>query len=123
MARDRYPELSSLEPVGGVHRVRGEFLDHGPGNRQACVPHAVVALPLVRRGKEVHAIGLTPKAPRGLRRQLVVRAFSRSAHPNGYLPIGPLTEPIDFAATPSRGESRRAVPSSSGCGLVVLPSS
>jgi threonine dehydrogenase-like Zn-dependent dehydrogenase len=97
MAETGYPDfMRSNESVVFGHEFCGEVLDHGPGSRKT--PNAgtpVVALPLVRRGKDVHAIGLSTAAPGAYAEQLVVEQSLALPVPNG-LPIeqAALTEPM-----------------------------
>jgi threonine dehydrogenase-like Zn-dependent dehydrogenase len=97
MAETGYPDfMRSSQSVVFGHEFCGEVLDHGPGTRKAPKPGTpVVALPLVRRGNEVHAIGLSAKAPGGYAEQLVVEQSVTLPVPNG-LPIdhAALTEPM-----------------------------
>jgi hypothetical protein len=65
MTETGYPDfMRSNQSVVFGHEFCGEVLDHGPGTRKS--PRAgtpVVAMPLVRRGTDVHAIGLSTAAP------------------------------------------------------------
>ena len=98
--RDRLRRLHALEPAG---RVRARVLRRG---RRLRPRHAqgpargtpVVALPLLRRGKEVHAIGLSQPAPGAYAEQVVVEQSLTFAVPNG-LPAG--------AGRPDRADGRR----------------
>ncbi len=67
MAQAGYPDCArSHQSVVFGHEFCGEVLDHGSSTRKT--PRAgtpVVAAPFVRRGKEVHLIGLSTKAPGG----------------------------------------------------------
>jgi threonine dehydrogenase-like Zn-dependent dehydrogenase len=78
------------------HEFCGEVLDYGPGTRKA--PRRgtpVVALPLLRRGKEVHGIGLSTMAPGAYAEQLLVEQSLTLPVPNGLSPeIAALTEPM-----------------------------
>src|SRR6476620_3148573 len=88
MAETGYPDCArSHQSVVFGHEFCGEVLDHGPGTRRT--PRAgtpVVAVPFVRRGKEVHPIGLTAKAPGAYAERLVIEQSLAFAVPNG-LPI------------------------------------
>jgi threonine dehydrogenase-like Zn-dependent dehydrogenase len=71
-------------------------VDHGPRTRKAIKAGTpVVAVPLIKHGKDVHAIGLSAKAPGGYAEQLVVEAALALPVPNG-LPVeqAALTEPM-----------------------------
>jgi threonine dehydrogenase-like Zn-dependent dehydrogenase len=97
MAESGYPDfMRSEQSVVFGHEFCGEVLDHGPGTRKA--PRAgtpVVAVPLVRRGKDVHTIGLSAAAPGAYAEQLVVEQSLALPVPNG-LPAdhAALTEPM-----------------------------
>jgi threonine dehydrogenase-like Zn-dependent dehydrogenase len=97
MAETGYPDfMRSSQSVVFGHEFCGEVLDHGPRTRKA--PRAgtpVVALPLLRRGKNVHALGLSTAAPGAYAEQVVVEQSLALPVPNG-LPIehAALTEPM-----------------------------
>jgi threonine dehydrogenase-like Zn-dependent dehydrogenase len=78
------------------HEFCGRVIDYGPGTRKA--PRAgtpVVALPLLRRGKEVHGIGLSTMAPGAYAEQLLVEQALTLPVPNGLAPeVAALTEPM-----------------------------
>ena len=88
--------MRSDQQVVFGHEFCGEILDYGPRTRKAPRPGArVVALPLLRRGKEVHGIGLSTKAPGAYAEQLLVEQSLTFAVPNGLAPeIAALTEPM-----------------------------
>lgn len=97
MAETGYPDfMRSNQSVVFGHEFCGEVLDHGPRTRKA--PKAgtpVVAMPLVRRGTDVHAIGLSTKAPGAYAEQLVVEQSLAFPIPNGLPPDkAALTEPM-----------------------------
>jgi len=78
------------------HEFCGEVADYGPRCRRK-VPSGtpVVALPLVRRGHEVHAVGLSAAAPGAYAERVVVEESLTFALPNGLPPdLGALTEPM-----------------------------
>ena len=116
--------MRSNQHVVFGHEFCGEVVDHGPGTRKA--PRSgtpVVALPLLRRGKEVHAIGLSTMAPGAYAEQLVVEQSLTFAVPNGLTPeIAALTEPMAVAwHAVRRGEvSKRDVAIVIGCGPIGL---
>ncbi len=97
MAETGYPDfMRSSQSVVFGHEFCGEVLDYGPRSRKA--PKAgtpVVALPLLRRGKDVHALGLSTAAPGAYAEQLVVEQALALPVPNG-LPVdkAALTEPM-----------------------------
>ena len=78
------------------HEFCGEVVDYGPGTRKAPRPGTrVVAMPLLRRGKEVHGIGLSTLAPGAYAEQLLVEQSLTFPVPNGLAPeIAALTEPM-----------------------------
>jgi len=100
MAQAGYPDCArSHQSVVFGREFCGEVLDHGSSTRKT--PRAgtpVVAAPFVRRGKEVHLIGLSTKAPGGYAEHLVVEQSLALPVPNG-LPIehAALTEPMAVA--------------------------
>lgn len=77
--------MRSNQAVVFGHEFCGEVVDHGPGTRKS--PRTgtpVVALPLLRRGKDVHPIGLSTLAPGAYAEQIVVEqslAFGVAASP------------------------------------------
>ncbi len=78
------------------HEFAGEVAGYGPGTRKK-IPAgtAVVAVPLTRRGDELHAIGLSAAAPGGYAQQVVVEESLMFALPNGLSPrLAVLTEPL-----------------------------
>jgi threonine dehydrogenase-like Zn-dependent dehydrogenase len=100
MAETGYDDfMRSNQPVVFGHEFCGEVVDHGPGTRKS--PRsgtAVVALPLVRHDKEVHALGLSAKAPGAYAEQLVVEQSLALPVPNGLaLEVAALTEPMAVA--------------------------
>src|ERR1700724_1864739 len=88
--------MRSNQSVVFGHEFCGEVLDYGPGTRKA--PRRgtrVVALPLLRRGKEVHGIGLSAMAPGAYAEQLLVEQSLTLPVPNGLTPeVAALTEPM-----------------------------
>jgi threonine dehydrogenase-like Zn-dependent dehydrogenase len=88
--------MRSDQKVVFGHEFCGEVVDHGPGTRKTPrTGTAVVALPLLRRGKEVHAIGLSTSAPGAYAEQIVVEQSLAVPVPNGLAPdVAALTEPM-----------------------------
>jgi threonine dehydrogenase-like Zn-dependent dehydrogenase len=78
------------------HEFVGEVAGYGPRTRKktpAGTP--VVAVPLTRRGDEMHAIGLSAAAPGGYAEQVVVEESLMFPVPNGLSPkLAVLTEPL-----------------------------
>jgi threonine dehydrogenase-like Zn-dependent dehydrogenase len=88
--------MRSDQDVVMGHEYCGAVVDVGRGGRRSMRPGTrVVAMPLLRRGKEVHAIGLSAQAPGAYAEQLVVEASLALPVPNG-LPTetATLTEPM-----------------------------
>ncbi len=86
---------SDQEIVFG-HEFAGQVAEYGPGcQKKVPTGAAVVALPLLRQGGEIHAIGLSSSAPGAYAEQLVIEESLMMPIPNG-LPIdtGALTEPM-----------------------------
>ncbi len=125
MAETGYPDfMRSPQSVVFGHEFCGEVLDHGPGTREA--PKAgtpVVALPLLRRGKDVHALGLSTKAPGAYAEQLVVEQSLTLPIPNG-LPAdkAALTEPmaVGWHAVQRAEVGKKDVAIVIGCGPIGL---
>jgi threonine dehydrogenase-like Zn-dependent dehydrogenase len=83
----------------------------------------VVSFPLLRRGKDVHATGLSPSAPGGYAEQVLVQEALTFAVPNG-LPtdVAALTEPmaVGLHAVRRSGIKKSQVAVVVGCGPVGL---
>jgi len=88
--------MRSHESVVMGHEFCGEIVDHGRGCRKWGRPGTrVVAMPLLRRGKDVHATGLSASAPGGYAEQMLVEESVAFAVPNGLATeIATLTEPM-----------------------------
>ncbi len=88
--------MRSNQPVVFGHEFSGKVVDYGPGTRKSPgVGTPVVAMPLLRRGKVVHAIGLTTEAPGAYAEQVVVEQSLAFPVPNGLAPeVAALTEPM-----------------------------
>jgi threonine dehydrogenase-like Zn-dependent dehydrogenase len=106
------------------HEFCGEVAEYGPKSRRKIAPGTpVVALPLRRRGDEVHAIGLSAAAPGAYAEQVVVEESMMLAVPNGLSPeMGALTEPMAVGwHAVQRGEVKKGdVAIVIGCGPVGL---
>jgi threonine dehydrogenase-like Zn-dependent dehydrogenase len=88
--------MRSGQPVVLGHEFVGEVAGYGSETRKR-IPAgtAVVAVPLTRRGNELHAIGLSAAAPGGYAERLVVEESLTFALPNGLSPkLAVLTEPL-----------------------------
>ncbi|MGO4617390.1 zinc-binding dehydrogenase [Nocardia sp. 2YAB30] len=81
------------------HEFSGAILDYGPGCRKrwkASTP--VVALPIVRHGRQPHLVGLSTAAPGGYAEQVVVQESMTMPVPNGLsAEHAALTEPMAVA--------------------------
>ncbi|MEB3021448.1 zinc-binding dehydrogenase [[Mycobacterium] crassicus] len=116
--------MRSDQQVVFGHEFCGEVLDYGPGTRKA--PRAgtrVVAVPLLRQGKDIHAMGLSVSAPGSYAEQMVVEQSLALPVPNGLSSqAAALTEPMAVAwHAVRRGEVRkRDVAIVIGCGPIGL---
>jgi threonine dehydrogenase-like Zn-dependent dehydrogenase len=125
IAETGYPDfMRSNQSVVFGHEFCGEVLDHGPKTRKA--PKAgtpVVALPLLRRGKDVHTVGLSAKAPGAYAEQIVVEQSLALPIPNG-LPVehAALTEPmaVGWHAVRRSEVGKKDVAFVIGCGPIGL---
>jgi threonine dehydrogenase-like Zn-dependent dehydrogenase len=106
------------------HEFCGEVAAYGPGCRKkAGIGTPVVAVPLIRRGPEMHAIGLSAAAPGGYAEQVVVEESLMFTLPGGLPPkLGVLTEPMTVGwHAVRRAEVRKGdVAIVIGCGPVGL---
>ena len=106
------------------HEFCGEIAEHGPGCRKSSQTGTpVVALPLLKRGSDVHAIGLSAAAPGAYAEQLVVEESLAMPVPNGLAPeVAVLTEPMAVGwHAVRRGEVKKGtVAIVIGCGPVGL---
>lgn len=81
------------------HELCGEVADYGPDTLAALpVGTPVVAMPLIRHGAELHAVGLSASAPGAYAEQVVVQEALMFAVPNGLAAeVAVLTEPMAVA--------------------------
>lgn len=116
--------MRSTQRVVMGHEFCGQIVAHGPGSqKELAVGTPVVAVPLVRRGKEMHAIGLSASAPGGYAEQVVAEESLTFALPNGLSPeVGVLTEPmaIGYHAVRRAEIDKKDVAIVIGCGPVGL---
>ena len=114
---------SDQEIVFG-HEFCGRVAEYGPGCRRRVATGAtVVALPLLRGGHGLDAIGLSAAAPGAYAEQVLVQEALMMEVPNGLAPdISALTEPMAVAwHAVRRGEVRkRDVAIVIGCGPIGL---
>ena len=116
--------MRSEQSVVMGHEFCGTVLEYGPGSRRP-IPEgtAVAALPLLRAGQDVHAIGLSTAAPGAYAEQMLVQESLTIAVPNGLAPqVATLTEPLAVAwHAVRRGEvKKRTVAVVIGCGPIGL---
>ncbi len=106
------------------HEFCGEVADYGPGCRKRAAPGSqVVALPMIRRDREPHAIGLSAKAPGAYAEQVLVEESLMMPVPNGLAPdLSALTEPmaIGWHAVQRSEIGKRDVAIIIGCGPIGL---
>jgi threonine dehydrogenase-like Zn-dependent dehydrogenase len=125
MSETGYPDfMRSHQSVVFGHEFCGEVLDHGPRTRKAIrAGTPVVAVPLVKLGKDVQAIGLSVKAPGGYAEQLIVEQALALPVPNG-LPVdhAALTEPmaVGWHAVRRSEIGKKDVAIVIGCGPIGL---
>lgn len=116
--------MRAADPVVMGHEFYGVVAEHGPDTRRTHpVGTPVVSLPLVRHGEEIHAVGLSAKAPGGYAERVVVQESMVLRVPNGLAPdVAALTEPMAVAwHAVNRGEVRRGdLAVVLGCGPVGL---
>jgi threonine dehydrogenase-like Zn-dependent dehydrogenase len=116
--------MRAADPVVMGHEFYGVIAEHGPGTRRTLpVGTPVVALPLVRTDSEIHAVGLSAKAPGGYAERVLAQESVTLRVPNGLAPdAAALTEPMAVAwHAVNRGEVRRGdVAVVLGCGPVGL---
>jgi threonine dehydrogenase-like Zn-dependent dehydrogenase len=116
--------MRSEEHVVFGHEFSGEVAEFGPRCRKRIpLGTPVVAVPLLRRDGEPHAIGLSTQAPGAYAEQIVVQESLMLAVPNGLSPeMGALTEPMAIGRhAVRRGEvKRRDVAIVIGCGPIGL---
>jgi threonine dehydrogenase-like Zn-dependent dehydrogenase len=116
--------MRSEQDVVMGHEFCGRIAEYGPGSRRALGEGTtVVALPLLRAGAGVHAVGLSAVAPGAYAEQLLVEEALAFPVPNGLPPqVATLTEPMAVAwHAVRRGEvKRRTVAVVIGCGPIGL---
>lgn len=120
-----YPRyVRSHERVVLGHEIVGKVVGYGPWTKGGLATGTeVVAIPLVRRGRQVDGVGLSAHAPGGFAEYVVVQETLSLPVPNG-LPadLAALTEPMAVAwHAVKRGEvTRKDVAIVLGCGPVGL---
>lgn len=116
--------MRSDQQVVFGHEFYGQVADYGrKTRRKLATGTAVVALPILRRGHDAHAIGLSAAAPGAYAEQVVVEESLMLAVPNGLSPeIAALTEPmaIGWHAVRRGAVKKGDVAIVIGCGPVGL---
>jgi threonine dehydrogenase-like Zn-dependent dehydrogenase len=106
------------------HEFCGEVAGYGPTTaRKLPTGTPVVAIPLVRKGRDVHAVGLSASAPGAYAEQVVAEESLLFALPNGLSPeVAVLTEPmaIGYHAVRRAEIAKGDVAVVVGCGPVGL---
>ena len=105
------------------HEFSGVVVEAGPGTRRRTGGGPVVALPMVRLGKDVRLTGLDAAAPGGYAERVLVQESMTLDVPNGLDPeLAALTEPLAVALHAVRkgqvGKKQTAVVI--GCGPIGL---
>jgi threonine dehydrogenase-like Zn-dependent dehydrogenase len=116
--------MRSQDSVVMGHEFCGQVVEHGPRSGSSLpLGTTVVALPLLRSGGAVRAIGLDAGAPGAYAEQMLVQEALTVPVPNGLPPqVAALTEPMAVAwHAVRRGEvKRRTVSVVIGCGPIGL---
>ena len=116
--------MRSDQQVVFGHEFYGEIADYGPGcRRKLPVGTPVVALPLIRHGNDIHAIGLSAAAPGGYAEHVLAQEAFTFPVPNGLAPdTAALTEPVTIAWHAVRRSQiqKKDVAIVIGCGPVGL---
>ncbi|HET7691348.1 MAG TPA: zinc-binding dehydrogenase [Nocardioidaceae bacterium] len=116
--------MRSHQSVVLGHEFSGTVLEHGPRTRTRYRSGtAVVAMPLIRHGDQVHTTGLSAQAPGAYAERVLVQEVLTFPVPNGLSPeLAALTEPMAVGLHAVRrgqvGKGRVAVVI--GCGPVGL---
>ena len=116
--------MRSSQSVVLGHEFSGRVVGHGPGTRKRLKEGTpVVAMPLIRHGEQVHALGLSVHAPGAYAEQVLVQESLTFPVPTGLSPeYAALTEPMAVGLHAVRrgqvGRGRVAVVI--GCGPVGL---
>ncbi|MBA3907718.1 MAG: zinc-binding dehydrogenase [Pseudonocardiales bacterium] len=116
--------MRSDQPVVFGHEFCGTVVDYGPGCRRTVAAGApVVALPLLRTGQGIDAIGISAAAPGAYAEQVVVEESLMLPVPNGLSrEMAALTEPmaIGWHAVRRSAVKKGDVAIVIGCGPVGL---
>ncbi len=125
IARTGYERMGrASEPVVFGHEFSGEIAEYGPKcKRDLPTGTPVVALPLIRSGQGIDAVGLSAHAPGAYAEQVAVQESLMLAVPNGLAPdVAALTEPMAIAwHAVRRGDvGKKQVAIVIGCGPIGL---
>ncbi len=116
--------MRSNQKVVFGHEFCGEIADYGPGTAgKVTIGTPVVALPLIRHGKEMHAIGLSASAPGAYAEQVLIEEAFMLSVPNGLsADVAVLTEPmaIGYHAVRRAEINKKDAAVVIGCGPVGL---
>jgi threonine dehydrogenase-like Zn-dependent dehydrogenase len=116
--------MRSQQSIVFGHEFCGRVAEYGPKARKRVPTGAdVVAVPLLRRAGQVHAVGLSAAAPGAYAEQMVVEESLMLPVPNGLSPeLAALTEPLAVGwHAVRRGEvGKRTVAVVIGCGPIGL---
>ncbi len=120
-----YPDsMRSNQSVVMGHEFVGEVVGHGPYSHEwAKVGDRVVALPLIRRGEDVHTVGFSVHAPGAYAELMVVgEALAMTVPASMSTELATLTEPMAVGLhAVRRGEVKKSdVAIVIGCGPVGL---
>jgi threonine dehydrogenase-like Zn-dependent dehydrogenase len=124
-ARTGYPRFGrSDQPIVFGHEFSGRVAEHGPGTKGRIPAGApVVAVPLIRTGAGIDAVGLSQGAPGAYAERMLVQETMMMAVPNGLpVEVAALTEPIavGWHAVQRSEISRKDVAVVIGCGPIGL---
>ena len=116
--------MRSTERVVMGHEFCGEIVEYGPGCRKRWAPGTrVVALPIIRNGREPELTGLSQRAPGGYAEQVIVQESMTFSVPNGLsTDHAALTEPMAVAwhAVRKGRVGRKQTAFVVGCGPIGL---
>jgi len=114
----------SNEPVVFGHEFSGEVAEYGPGCKgDLPTGTPVVALPLLRYGRQIDATGLSVRAAGAYAEQVVAQETLMMPVPNGLPPdVAAMTEPlaVSLHAVRKGGVGKKQVAIVIGCGPIGL---
>ncbi|MEO6317921.1 MAG: zinc-binding dehydrogenase [Acidimicrobiales bacterium] len=116
--------MRSNQRVVFGHEFCGTVAEYGPGTaKKLSAGTPVVAMPLIKQGRDMHAIGLSAAAPGAYAEQVLIEEALMLPVPNGLSPdLAVLTEPmaIGYHAVRRSGISKKDAAIVIGCGPVGL---